>query len=151
MRGATGARLAAAAAVLLAACAHGAGRAGGQPGATAGAWAAAAPAGPAAAPVPGWRVSPGQFVSLRLAPARQQTRGPMGFLEVALGDVRTGTVVRRLLPASPGSGTGCGYRAISAFWLATRRGFLSAVAAHNRCSARARSRASSRLSVVPWA
>jgi hypothetical protein len=85
MRGATGALLAAAAAVLLAACAR-------------------APAGPAAAPVPGWRVSPGQFVSLRLAPVRQQTRGPMGFLEVALGDVRTGAVVRRLLPASPGSG-----------------------------------------------
>ena len=92
MRSAAGALVAAAAAVLLAACAHGTGRA------------AAAPAGPAAAPVPGWRVPPGQFVSLRFAPARQQTRGPLGFLEVALGDVRTGAVVRRLLPASPGGG-----------------------------------------------
>ena len=45
-------------------------------------------------------VPPGQFVSLRFAPAGQQSPGPMGFLEVALGDVRTGVVVRRLLPAS---------------------------------------------------
>ena len=35
-------------------------------------------------------------------PAGQQSPGPMGFLEVALGDVRTGAVVRRLLPASAG-------------------------------------------------
>jgi hypothetical protein len=87
--------------VLLTACAHGTGRAGGQPRATAGTWASA---GPAAAPVPGWRVSPGQFVALRFAPVGQQARGPMGFLEVALGDVRTGAVVRRLLPASAGGG-----------------------------------------------
>lgn len=101
MRGAIAALLAVAAAVLLTACAHGTGRAGGQPPATAGTWASAEPA---AAPVPGWRVLPGQFVSLRFAPASQQTQGPMGFLEVALGDVRTGAVVRRLLPASASSG-----------------------------------------------
>jgi hypothetical protein len=100
MRGATGALLAAAAAVLLAACAH----AGGQPRAVAGTSAAVASAEPAAVPVPGWRVSPGQFVSLRFAAAGEQTGGPMGFLEVALGDVRTGAVIRRLLPASAGDG-----------------------------------------------
>ena len=101
MRGAIAALLAVAAAVLLTACAHGTGRAGGQPPATAGTWASAEPA---AAPVPGWRLLPGQFVSLRFAPASQQSQGPMGFLEVALGDVRTGAVVRRLLPASASSG-----------------------------------------------
>jgi hypothetical protein len=108
MKGATGVLLAAAAAaavvvvvVLLTGCAHGTGHAGGQPGAVAG---GSALAGPAAAPVPGWRLSPGQFVSLRFAPAGQQARGPAGFLEVALGDVRTGAVVRRLLPASADSG-----------------------------------------------
>ena len=103
MRGAIAALLAVAAAVLLTACAHGTGQAGGQPRATAGTWASAEPA---AAPVPGWRVLPGQFVSLRFAPASQQAQGPMGFLEVALGDVRTGAVVRRLFPASASSGTG---------------------------------------------
>jgi hypothetical protein len=91
--------LAAAAAVLVTACAHGTGHAGGQPGAAAETWAE-----PAAAPVPGWRVSPGQFVAMRFAPAGQQAPGPMGFLEVALGDVRTGAVVRRLLPASASGG-----------------------------------------------
>jgi hypothetical protein len=101
MRGATGVLLAAAAVVLLTACAHGTGQAGGQPRAKAG---TGAPAEPAAAPVPGWRVSPGQFVSLRFAPAGQQAPGPMGFLEVALGEVRTGAVVRRLLPASASGG-----------------------------------------------
>ena len=101
MGDAIAALLAVAAAVLLAACAHGTGRAGDQPPAVAGTWASAEPA---AAPVPGWRVLPGQFVSLRFAPASQQTQGPMGFLEVALGDVRTGAVVRRLLPASDSSG-----------------------------------------------
>ena len=104
MRGATGALLAAVAAVLLTGCAHGPGQAGGQSRATAGTWAAAASAEPAAAPIPGWRVAPGQFVALRFAPAGQQTYGPLGFLEVALGDVRTGAVVRRLLPASVSSG-----------------------------------------------
>jgi hypothetical protein len=104
MRGAAGALLALVAAVLLTGCAPGTGQAGGQPRATAGTWATAASAEPAAAPVPGWRVSPGQFVALRFAPAGQQADGPLGFLEVALGDVRTGAVVRRLLPASAGSG-----------------------------------------------
>lgn len=103
MRRVPGALLAAAAAVLLAACAHGTGHADGQPRATAETSASAA-AGPAAAPIPGWRVPPGLFVSLGFAPAGEQSPGPMGFLEVALGDVRTGAVVRRLLPASAGSG-----------------------------------------------
>jgi hypothetical protein len=101
MRRAAGALLGVAAAVLLTACAHGTGHASGQSRATAG---PSASAEPAAARVPGWRVPPGQFVSLRFAPAGQQSPGPMGFLEVALGDVRTGAVVRRLLPASAGGG-----------------------------------------------
>jgi hypothetical protein len=42
---------------------------------------------------------PGQFISLRLAPRIQRTTGPDGFLEVAVSSVRTGAIVRRLLPA----------------------------------------------------
>jgi len=83
--------------LLLAACASGTS----QPG-------AAVPAtkltGPAATPLPGWRVTPGQFVSLRFAPRDEQTSGPEGFLEVALNNVRNGALVRRLLPATTGSG-----------------------------------------------
>lgn len=83
--------------LLLAACASGTS----QPGA---AVPGTKPTGPAATPLPGWRVSPGQFVSLRFAPRDEQTSGPGGFLEVALNDVRTGAIIRRLLPATTGSG-----------------------------------------------
>jgi hypothetical protein len=61
---------------------------------------ARATTGAAAASIPGWRVPPGQFVSLRFAPADERTSGPSGFLEVALSDVTTGALVRRLLPAT---------------------------------------------------
>jgi hypothetical protein len=64
----------------------------------------AASAEPAAVPVPGLQVSPGQFVSLRLASSAGQSSGPSGSLDVALSDVRTGAVVRRLLPATTSTG-----------------------------------------------
>lgn len=42
---------------------------------------------------------PGQFIAVRLAPKGQQRPGPGGFLEVAVSSVKTGAIVRRLLPA----------------------------------------------------
>jgi hypothetical protein len=41
---------------------------------------------------------PSQFISLRFAPKRLQTNGTVGFLEVAVGDLKTGAIIRRLLP-----------------------------------------------------
>jgi hypothetical protein len=61
--------------------------------------------GPVAAAIPGWRLGPGQFVSLRFAPKNGQGTGPDGFLEVALSNARTGAIIRRLLPASHSDGT----------------------------------------------
>jgi hypothetical protein len=61
--------------------------------------------GAVAAAIPGWRVGPGQFVSLRFAPKDEQGPGPDGFLEVALSSARTGAIIRRLLPASYSDGT----------------------------------------------
>ena len=84
-------------ALLLAACASGTS----QPETTV---RGTAPTGSAATPIPGWRVAPGQFVSLRFAPRDEQTSGAAGFLEVALNDVRTGAVIRRLLPATTPAG-----------------------------------------------
>ncbi|MGN6796148.1 MAG: hypothetical protein ACTHJW_27495 [Streptosporangiaceae bacterium] len=50
-------------------------------------------------PVRAGLAGPGQFISLRFAPKSQQGKGPDGFLEVAVSRVRTGAIVRRLLPA----------------------------------------------------
>lgn len=43
-------------------------------------------------------IAAGQFISLRFAP--KPLPGPVGFLEVALSDSRSGAIIRRLLPAS---------------------------------------------------
>jgi hypothetical protein len=95
--------LIAAAALLLTACGA---APGGQPGTATASPAAEQnePGTPAATPIPAWQPQPDQFVSLQYAPRDQQTSGPMGFLEVALGDTRTGAVIRRLLPATTSDG-----------------------------------------------
>lgn len=43
---------------------------------------------------------PGQFIAVRFAPKGQRGSGPDGFIEVAVSSVRTGAVLRRLLPGS---------------------------------------------------
>jgi hypothetical protein len=43
---------------------------------------------------------PGQFISLRFAPAGPHSHGAIGPLEVAVSDVQNGAIVRRLLPAN---------------------------------------------------
>lgn len=42
---------------------------------------------------------PGQFIAVRLAP-KAQRRPPDGFLEVAVSSIKTGAIIRRLLPAA---------------------------------------------------
>jgi hypothetical protein len=114
---------------LLTACAQGTGHVDGRPGSPIGGTAeAASSTAPATAPLPGWRVLPGQFVSLRFAPVGLQTRGSEGFLEVALSDARTGTVLRRLLPATTGTGmqvSGLALDRVGDLWITYSKGPIS--------------------------
>jgi hypothetical protein len=73
--------------------------------------------GPAAGPVPGWRLSAGQFVSERY--------GPDGTQFITLSDTATGALVRRLLPATTSDGmqvTGLALDRAGDLWITYSKG-----------------------------